>query len=358
MDIDKLKRCIQKGLKDDVFPGYAVGISHGDFKNVFVGGYTSHKKQKKITNKTLFDLASLSKPLATTLACLVLIKEGVISYDMTLESLLDCAIPDDKKNINLSQLLSHSAGFIGHQDFYKNLEKYPLEQRKDILLQDILHLPLSYSPGSISLYSDIGFILLFFIVEFKTKINLEKFVEKRVFAPFGVKDICYKPKLKGYNSFAATEDCGWRKKEICGEVHDQNTSILSGVCGQAGLFSTIDSVLDLVTCLKDLVNGKIAHPYLDRKLLKEAVTRRLLPKGTCWGFGFDTPSQPGSSAGRFISEDSCGHLGFTGTSFWLDFKRDIAVVLLTNRINPSVDNLKIRDFRPEFHDIVFAPQVD
>ncbi len=212
MDIDQLKRCMKNGLKDDVFPGYAVGITQGDFKHVFVGGYTSHKKQKKITPKTLFDLASLSKPLATTLACLVLIKEGVINYDMTLESLLGCAIPADKKNINLSQLLSHSAGFIGHQDFYKNLEKYPLEQRKNILLNDILHLPLSASPGSKPLYSDIGFILLFFIIEFRAQTNLAEFVEKRIFDPFDIKDICYNPKLNGYSSFAATEDCNWRKK--------------------------------------------------------------------------------------------------------------------------------------------------
>ncbi len=106
--------------------------------------------------------------------------------------------------------------------------------------------------------------------------------------------------------------------------------------------------------IKDIVQGKKNHPFIDRALLQEAVTRRLLPELTSWGLGFDTPSQPGSSAGQFISNESCGHLGFTGTSFWIDFEQDIAVVLLTNRINPTINNLKIRDFRPLFHDLVFG----
>lgn len=354
MNIDKLNRYIEKGISEKVFPGCGVGISKGNnvFSNVY--GYTSSEKREPVTKKTLFDLASLSKPLATTLACLVLIKEGKIKYEATLESMLGCAVPDDKKNITLAQLLSHSSGFIAHHDFYKILAGYPLEKRKDVLLSDILQRPLSYQPGSQTLYSDVGFIILFFIIEFQAKMNLESFVQDYIFTPMDIHDVCYNPKGKGYTQFAATEDCPWRKKVISGEVHDLNTWILGGVSGQAGLFGSIDSVLSLVLYIKNMLQGKNKHPYIDRVLLQEAVMKRGGGESSCWGFGFDTPTQPGSSAGRFISAKSCGHLGFTGTSFWIDIEKDSVVVLLTNRINPTVENIKIKDFRPLFHDIVFG----
>ena len=354
MDLEQLQYCLNKALDDDVFPGYAVGIDDGKKNYILTGGYTSYLKNKAIQSDTLFDLASLSKPLATTLACLVLIKEGVIHLDMPLEKLLGCGVPRDKKNITLAYLMSHSAGVIAHHNFYEKLALYPSSQRAAKLLKDILAYPLLTRPGSTALYSDVGFIILFFIIEYQTKMKFEKYIQTRIFDPFDIKDIIYNPSLKGYENFAATEHCPWRKKEICGEVHDQNTSVLGGVCGQAGLFGTIPSVLRFVTLLRDIIKGRREHPYIDQKLLQQAVTRRIHLKKNCWGLGFDTPSQPGSSAGRYISKESCGHLGFTGTSFWLDLNRDIVVVLLTNRINPSVDNLKIRAFRPLFHDLVFA----
>ncbi|MDA3971623.1 MAG: serine hydrolase [Desulfobulbaceae bacterium] len=357
MNVSKIHRCIEDGLRDTVFPGCAVGICTGNSLFSHVYGYTSDEKKEKITKNTLFDLASLTKPLATTLACLMLIKEGKINYNTTLESLLGCSVPDDKKNINLAQLLSHSSGFAAHYDFYKNLEKYPLEKRKNILLKDILHRPLSYLPGSKTLYSDVGFILLFFMLEFQTKVSFETFVHDYIVEPMHIQDVCYNPKEKGYSNFASTENCPWRNKVMAGEVHDQNTWILGGVSGQAGLFGTIDSVLAMVVYIKDVFQGRKNHPYIDRELLQEAFLKRGGPESS-WGLGFDTPSQPGSSAGRYISTQSCGHLGFTGTSFWIDFDRDIAVVLLTNRINPTVDNMKLRDFRPLFHDIVFESQMD
>jgi CubicO group peptidase (beta-lactamase class C family) len=354
MDLQKIKNYVKTGLQNQVFPGCGIGIFNKGQKYSFVDGYVSHKKNKKINQNTLFDLASLSKPLATALACFVLIKDGKFNLETTLELLLGCSVPDDKKNITLSQVLSHSAGFTDHCKFYKKLEKQPSYLRKNILLQDILQMPLSNPPGTKVIYSDIGFILLFLIIEHQSEESLDNFVYNRVFAPMDIQDICYVPKQKGYTDFASTENCMWRKKELNGDVHDQNTYILDGVSGQSGLFGSVDSVLSLVVFIKDIIQNKKTHPYLDTSLLKDAVTRRVLPRSTCWGLGFDTPSQPGSSAGQFISENSCGHLGFTGTSFWIDFDRDIVAVLLTNRINPTVDNLKIRDFRPLFHDLVFG----
>lgn len=351
---DTLKKFTQQAIVEKVFPGCAVGIYDAGEQYSFVTGYTSINKQQKIEKKTLFDLASLSKPLATSLACFVLIQDGLIHKNMKLESLLGCSVPKDKKAITLSQLLSHSSGLIDHYKFYEKSTGSSIEVKKKNILKQILEMPLIAKPGEKSIYSDIGYILLFFIIEFYGKIGFENFINKYIFKPMKIKDICYNPKDKGYEHFAATEICKWRQKELSGVVHDQNTSFLDGVCGQAGLFSTIDSVLDMVVQIKEIRQGKIHHPYIDQYILKEATTRRIKPLGGSWGLGFDTPSQPGSSAGRFISEKSCGHLGFTGTSFWIDFKKDRLVVLLTNRVNPTVDNLKIRDFRPAFHDLVFS----
>ncbi len=153
--------------------------------------------------------------------------------------------------------------------------------------------------------------------------------------------------------YAATENCPWRKKVLRGEVHDENTFAVGGVSGQAGLFGSAAEIFQLLRALKRAYDHpEIPHPF-DGRLIRLFWERQKQPAGTTRALGFDTPSEIGSSAGRFFSPKSVGHLGFTGTSFWLDLERDLTVILLTNRIHPTRTNEKIKAFRPKLHDLVF-----
>ena len=151
--------------------------------------------------------------------------------------------------------------------------------------------------------------------------------------------------------FAPTENCAWRGRILCAEVHDDNAYVMGGVAGHAGLFGDIHSVLRLSTFILDMWLGDAVHPNINNEDLRRCMERQNIGAST-WGLGFDTPSEKGSSGGRFLSAVSAGHLGFTGTSFWIDKEKQLVMVLLTNRVHPRRDNEGIKDFRPLFHDTV------
>jgi CubicO group peptidase (beta-lactamase class C family) len=153
------------------------------------------------------------------------------------------------------------------------------------------------------------------------------------------------------HDFAPTEECPWRTKVIQGEVHDENAHALGGYSGHAGLFGTAEEVYEIVTLLREHYLG-IRQDYLNPEMVRTFFTRQTRAEGSTWALGWDTPSLKDSSSGRFFSENSVGHLGFTGTSVWMDLEKDVVVILLTNRIHPTRDNEKIKTFRPELHDTV------
>lgn len=347
---------IKDGISRKVFPGAAVGVSVncGSLKKSFsaVWGHSSlFPRQKILRKETLFDLASLTKPFATTLALMCLVQEKKIHLDEPLPSLLRLDVPPDKKNITLRHLLNHSSGLAAHHPFYQKLVAVAEQERKNTLLNLILADELSWPVGSKALYSDLGFILLGMIVEIQSGLPLDICVREKVMTPLGLADtIIFNPLQKDKKDFAATENCPWRGKVLAGEVHDDNAYAIGGVSGQAGLFGAIDSVLFLASFLLEVWQDQAAHPNFSGELLKEFFKRQDMVSGSTWALGFDTPSSIGSSAGSFISRDSVGHLGFTGTSFWIDPERQLVMVLLTNRLHPCRENNLIRQFRPVFHD--------
>ncbi|MGH7961648.1 MAG: serine hydrolase, partial [Candidatus Binatia bacterium] len=150
--------------------------------------------------------------------------------------------------------------------------------------------------------------------------------------------------------FAPTEQCPWRKRLLCGEVHDDNAYAMGGVAGHAGLFSTVDDVNQLVSCLLACYRGE--STWLPSALVREFWTRDDRVPGSTWALGWDTPSPHGSSAGEFFSPHSIGHLGFTGASLWIDLDRQVQVIVLSNRVHPRRDNEKIKAFRPVLHDAI------
>ncbi len=357
----KLDLLFEKAVEGNNFSGAAAGIAIGNpekrKKIIATYGRTSYDSSAKhIDEKVCFDLASLTKPLATTLAILVLMKEQKIGLSETLPHLLEEKIPVEKRHITLRHLLSHSAGFPAHRPYYDKLMEKPVKKRKKLLNSLIINEPLVSRPGNKSLYSDLGFMLLGGIIEKKAGVGLDSFVENKIYKPLGIEEgIFFNPleeKSRKKKVFAATEHCPWRHKTLYGEVSDDNAYAVGGVGGQAGLFGDIVSVLAITTHLLDQWKKRETHPNYDSDDLNTFLTRQDQIKENTWALGFDTPSEKGSSSGKYLSERSVGHLGFTGTSFWIDPTKDLVMVLLTNRVHPSRENDAIKRFRPLFHDTV------
>lgn len=351
---EKISSLVDEAISQRVFSGCCLALAQGNKSLVKNYGTVSWDDTQPVSDETLFDLASLTKPLATTLLCLALISQKKMALDDRLGRLLGTKVPADKEDITLFHLLNHCSGLVAHRPFYEILKTIPGPDRKKEMSRLILATPLQCGPGKQDVYSDLGFILLGLICERLSAMTLEEAVRTYVYQPLGLADkLIFNPREKGFVNFAATQQCPWRQRLLRGEVDDQNTWILGGVSGQAGLFARGRDVLDMVRRLIEIASGAQKHPYLDKDLVSLAMRRQGEIKASSWGLGFDTPSAQGSTAGRHISPRSCGHLGFTGTSFWHDFDRDITVVLLTNRIHPTVDNDKIKAFRPRLHDLIF-----
>ena len=198
-------------------------------------------------------------------------------------------------------------------------------------------------------------MVLEWVVEEIAGMKLPQFLRKHFYDPLGLnKTFFYEhgvPLRFGEDQFAATEDCPWRKKVLKGIVHDENAYALGGYSGHAGLFGNAREVYTLISLLREHYRGE-REDYLRPETVRAFFTRQDLVKGSTWALGWDTLSPENSSSGRYFSKRSVGHLGFTGTSVWIDLERDVIVILLTNRVHPTRKNEKIRAFRPVLHDMV------
>lgn len=346
-----LQRVLEAGVTSQVFPGAAAAVACGSQTAFAFAGVTNHRDQIPVTAATLFDLASLSKALSTALLCFSLFAEGRISPDDCLADLLpDVNIPPDKQRLTLRSLLSHSSGLPAYQPWFQNFAPVQHQDSKARLLRLIFDEPLAYRPGSRCLYSDLGFILIGCIVENVTGKDLAANFRELVAAPLKLeKELFYCPDATERLRCAATEDCPWRRRVIQGEVHDEHCWLLGGMAGHAGLFGTAAGVLRLCTAILDAWKGRDAKCAW-AAFLPQALRPQL--DGQTWCMGFDTPTAGASSSGRYFSPASIGHLGFTGTSFWIDPDKELIAVLLSNRVHPSRENTKIRQFRPIFHDVL------
>ncbi len=359
----EIKKLLEKGISEGNFPSAAVGISLGLGKEkktllTYSGNATLYPIKRKLKKNDFFDLASLTKPFATTVAILCLIKEKKIDIEEKLPSLLGKKIKGIKSTISTRQLLSHSSGFPAHREYFTILRDIKIKERNEFVENAILQEPLEYEPGTRTLYSDLGFMLLGRIIEIKAGYSLTHYVEEKVLKPLNLENkIFYKPlfeekKTHKETDFVATEICSWRKKVLCGEVHDDNCYSLGGATGHSGLFGNIAGVTTYAGILLDLWKGALIHPNINKEDLVYFLTRQREISGSNRALGFDTPAAKESSSGRLLSKKSVGHLGFTGTSFWIDPEKEVVIVLLTNRVHPSRENINIKQFRPYFHDRV------
>lgn len=350
-----IRDLIQSGVADGVFPGGVLLVAkegHVVFFEAF--GLARLSPERPMTTDTVFDLASLTKPLATSVALMLLVQQGRLNLDQTLGSTIPDFLGTNKKYITIRQLLSHASGLPDYRPYYKELVEVPASERKGSLRTFLLTEKLIHEPGQACLYSDVGFMILEWLLEAVGQKSLNSFVEESVYRPLSLKNIFFIPlnggKRKDNYSYAATEDCSWRGKILDGEVHDENAYALGGVAGHAGLFGTAQDVCCLLGELLDVYTGRSSSGVFERGVVQTFLEPQSGPGS--WALGFDTPSGADSSSGQYFSDQSVGHLGFTGTSFWMDLLRDVIVILLTNRIHPDRENEQIKAFRPLLHDAV------
>lgn len=348
---------IERGAAEGVFPGAVLLVAHrGDILFFECTGFRSLIPQRfPMMKDTVFDLASLTKPLATTLAIMKLVDQGGLDLDRPLAQLLPGAILKDKQDLTPRFLLSHSAGLSDWKPFYLKLVQFLPDMRKHLLREQIIDLPFSYPPGTRVLYSDLGFMLLEWVVEERAGEGVPAFLARTFYGPLGFDKMFMgaenRPLGVRVEDIAATEDCPWRRKVMRGEVHDENAYALGGYSGHAGLFGTAGEVYGIARMLRGHYREE-RQDFLRPETVRKFFRRQDRVEGSTWALGWDTPSPANSSAGRCFSRMSVGHLGFTGTSVWMDMEKDVIVILLTNRVHPTRSNEKIREFRPRLHDAV------
>jgi len=337
---------ITAAIEDHATPGAAVAIGrHGRLVKLRGYGKLDYRPGfGDVTDSTLYDLASLTKVIGTTTATMILYDEGRIDLDAPIARYLPEFLNyPDKKGITVRNLLLHTAGFRPFAPLYRtahNRQEY---------LKGILELPLENPPGTKSVYSDFSMITLGLAIERLTGKTLDEFLQERVFRPMGMRDTHWKPDSAWIARIAPTEiDTVYRHIHVHGVVHDENAYAIGGISGHAGLFS---SARDLAKFAQMLLNGGYygGRRYVSPQTLK-MFTSRYAPDDSR-ALGWDTPS-PRSSAGDYFSASSFGHTGFTGTSIWVDPEKDVFVVLLTNRVNPTRDNQKVTPLRRKLADAV------
>jgi CubicO group peptidase (beta-lactamase class C family) len=361
----ELEACIAGGA----FPGAVLRVSRGK-DVVYHAAFGSRSLEPQVTPMlpdTIFDLSSLTKPLATTTAIMLLAREGKIRLDDRVTRFLPNFGVHAKIHVTVRSLLAHCSGLAGWRAFHKDIVRIEKQGRvsfvaskgaKDWVYEQVQREKPEYPTGTKSVYSDLGFIVLGGIVELLAQVPLDRFVQERIARPLGLRSTAFidLTQVKSRriatvpDVIAPTERCPWREKVLCGEVHDDNAWAMGGVAGHAGLFAHAADVDALAGRLLACFRGR--DDFVPQEIVREFWTKDATVPGSTWALGWDTPTPGTSSAGTRMSRHAVGHLGFTGTSLWIDLDRDIRVTLLTNRTHPRRDNERIREARPRIHDAV------
>lgn len=366
--LDRVRATLLAAIDVGVFPGAVLHVRRRGqvWREAAVGRTASSPIGKPVTPHTLYDLASLTKPLATTSAILQLVQDKMLQLEdpvaRHLPELHGAAIGEAR----VWHLLTHSSGLPGWRPFYQwlgqgaaALEPVAGDRTKqERVLGFIRSERLECIPGERSLYSDLGFMLLGWIVERLAQQSLAELCRDRLHGPIGAWPLAFVPSgqtvatIFGPESVAApTEEDPWRGRLLEGEVHDENAAALGGVAGHAGLFGTAQAVACVAQAWLEAWSGRPSR--WSSELVRRFVTRQTVIPSSTWALGWDTPSGCASSAGSYFSKAAFGHLGFTGTSIWVDPVEQLVVVLLSNRVHPTRHNDAIKTFRPKIHDVIW-----
>lgn len=361
---------VQHGIETGAFPGAVLLVARaGDV--VFHQAFGQRSLEPTVTpmrRDTVFDLSSLTKPLATTLAIMRLVDERKLLLDDRVTRFIPNFGVYGKSGVTIRHLLTHASGLPAWRPFFRDVVHAERRGRgprigtrgaRDVVFEAIHRECPEHPPGTVTLYSDLGFMLLGELVELLTHGTLATFCHDHFYRPLGLRctgfvdlsAVRQQRLVPVEEVIAPTERCPWRRKLLCGEVHDDNAWAIGGVAGHAGLFATAADLHMLLCSLRTALRG--GDGILSGDAVDAMWTRDGEIPDTTWGLGWDGPSAEGSSLGVRASARTFGHLGFTGTSVWVDLERDCHVILLTNRVHPTRHNDRIRLVRPLVHDAVF-----
>ncbi len=336
---------IHRAIADHVFPAASVAITHnGKLVGLKAfGHFTYEPDSPQATTATVFDLASLTKVVATTSMAMILYERGLLDLDLPVVAVVaEFAGEDPRRDaVTLRMLLAHSSGLPAYEKLFLRAKT------RDELLSAALATPLTANPGAKTAYSDIGFILLGLALERIADESLDHFCQHEVFGPLAMTRTAFNPPSDWRSSIPPTaNDQSFRGRIIQGEVQDENASVMGGVAPQAGLFANSG---DLAIFAHVMLSG--GRPIFRPETVALFTRRESSPPGTSRALGLDTPSSA-SQSGKYFSANSFGHLGYTGTSLWIDPERQLSITLLTNRTWPDCSNHSIKQLRPKFYDAV------
>ena len=346
---------LEAAVADKAFPGATLAVGYKGKVAIHAFGNLSYDANAPAVDvRTMYDIASLTKVVATT-TLVAKLAEGDFPVPLDLDAKVERYLPEWaagpagqdlewRHKVTVRHLLTHTSGLPPFKEYWRT------SKSKQETLTRIFAEPLDYEPGTKEVYSDLGIILMAEIIERLTGRSLDDLAKTYIFSPLGMKDTTFRPTRNLWPWIAPTEfDRNLRNRLIQGEVHDENAFTMGGVSGHAGVFSTAP---DLAAFCQMLLNGGV---YAHRRILKRGtITQFTAPQPLSNGtrtLGWVVPTE-GSSSGHYFSAHSFGHTGFTGTSIWIDPDRQLFVVLLTNRVNPTRENQKIAQIRPALHDAV------
>lgn len=368
-DFGAVENCFERAIAEGVFPGAVLLVGKQDdivYERAF--GHRSLVPQPTpMLADTIFDLASLTKALATSVALMLLVREKKLRLDDQVTRVIPMYGVFGKSLTTFRHLLNHSAGLPAWKPYFEEIIKGEKTGRvnfvasraaKNYVYEQIHRERLEAAPGTRTVYSDLGFMALGEVIEILTGNTLDRFCQEKIFKPLKLRSTGFVDltqirtrRLQPVDEMIApTEDCPWRKKILCGEVHDDNAYAMGGVAGHSGLFSSARDVHALIARLSQCLLGK--DNFVPQILLREFLSRDDASQDRNFALGWDTPSADNSASGTLFSPRSVGHLGFTGCSIWWDLEKNCHVVLLTNRVHPSRKNEKIKQFRPHVHDLI------
>ena len=378
---EQINRAMEKAVSDGVFPAADLLVAKD-------GEILHHKEYGDAREGTCFDIASMTKPVCTAALAIMLVEEGLLKLtDNVYQWVAGARLPAHKL-MTVENLMNHTSGLPAWQPYFRELplDLVGTEGGRRFILDACHHEPPINEPGTMTLYSDIGYIFLGEILEQAGGAPLDVLFSNNIAKPLGLNDTFFirtvgapisTTKRRSYATadqhvptpkygrpedrvarkqgerrrFAPTEDCPWRERVIHGEVHDQNAYALGGVAGHAGLFSVAEDLHRFILEFTNSYKGK--SDWLPKKILHEFMNFKSGKYGDYFVGGWNTPSLKNSASGRHFSRRTIGHLGYTGCSMWVDLEKDFWVVLLTNRIYPSGTNEKIKAFRPQIHDLIY-----
>ena len=355
---------------DSAFPGAVVAVGNHDHVALLAAvGHYGVDDPRPMTTETVFDLASLTKVIGLTTACILLVDQKKLDLNAPVQRYLPEFGGTGKEKVTIRHLLTHSSGLPAWRPLFRETET------REAALALVDTTPLDTVPGARYLYSDLGAIVLTQVVERITKTRIDQYLGTAVFKPLGMTTTRYLPPAEWRDRIAPTEmDTVFRHRMIRGEVHDENTGRLGGISGHAGLFSTAGDLARFAEWLLEVREGRRRSEEvggsrgrqspsssdllrLPPSLVEQFTRLQDLPPGSSRALGWDTPSEH-SSAGTKLLAHAFGHTGFTGTSIWLDPDRDLFVILLTNRVHPTRANTKILKVRPFVADLVVDALTD